>query len=67
VGQPVRQLGLVAGVRLRHRHQRLHVPHAQRGRRPAPLRDHHQRKRSRTAAQRPWHTPAEHLVARGCT
>ena len=26
---------LVADLRLRHRHQRLHVPHAQRGRRPA--------------------------------
>ena len=38
VGQPVRQHGVVAVVRLRHRHQRLHVPHAQRRRRPAPLR-----------------------------
>ena len=53
VGQPVRQPRLVAGLRLRHRHRRLHVPHAQRRRRPAAVRHHHQRRRRRAADHRP--------------
>ncbi len=63
-GQPVRQLRLVTGVRLRYRHQQLHV-HAQRRWRPAPLCHNHQWQWCGAADQRPRHTPAEHLVARG--
>ncbi len=65
LGQPVGQQRLVAGVRLRQWHQRLHVPDPQRGRRPYPLR-HHQLGRGRRAAdQRHRHAAAEHLVPRG--
>ena len=63
LGQSLGQHRLVPGVRLRHRHQRLHVPDPQRGRRADPVRHHHQRRRRRAADQRHRRTAAEHLVA----
>ena len=64
VGEPAGEHDVVAHLRLRHRHDALHVPHRQR-RLGDPLRHQHRRRRRRRAGdQRHRHAAAEPVVAR---